>query len=104
MQNQRSFPYIALGIAAWIKYVGAVDEQGQEIIVKDPLANELHQRFHSTQDFAIRVQTMLNVRAIFGEQLPANELFVDSIMAAYQHLETVGAKQAIADLIHAQQA
>lgn len=99
IQHQRPFPHIALGIAAWMKYVGGVDEQGNAIMVKDPLADELYQRFHSTNNLISRVQSLLGIRAIFGDQLPIEGDFVDAIINAYQHLEQVGAKQAVADLI-----
>ena len=32
---------LALGVAAWMRYVGGVDEQGQPIDVRDPLADRL---------------------------------------------------------------
>ena len=36
----RPIDRLALAVAAWMRYVGGVDEAGREIIVSDPLAGE----------------------------------------------------------------
>lgn len=98
--HQRPFPYIALAVAAWIKYVGRVDEQGHAIDVRDPLADDLYQRFQSCNNEAARVRAMIDISAIFGIELPGEDEFVDAVTAAYQQIELIGAKQAVANLVH----
>ncbi|QMV16198.1 mannitol dehydrogenase family protein [Vibrio spartinae] len=99
IHHNRPFPHIALAVAAWIKYVGAVDEQGQAIDVRDPIADMLYQRFHSSSNEVARVQSLLDITSVFGSELPTNYDFVESVIQAYQRLELVGAKQAVSELI-----
>lgn len=100
ISNGTPFPYIALAVAAWIKYVGATDENGQTIDVRDPIADELYKRFHSCNNEAARVKAILGTTSIFGTQLPTECDFVDNIITAYQKIESVGAKRAVADLLN----
>jgi len=100
VERSRPFPYIALAVAAWIKYVGAVDESGQAIDVRDPIADELYKRFHSCNNQAARVRAMIDVTSIFGSHLPSECDFVDAVTAAYESIELVGAKQAVYDLLN----
>jgi mannitol 2-dehydrogenase len=41
IERNSSFKRLALCVAAWIRYLKAVDEQGEPIEIKDPLAKEL---------------------------------------------------------------
>jgi fructuronate reductase len=100
IEHNQPFPYIALAVAAWIKYVGAVDEQGKEIDVRDPIADTLYKRFHSSANEAARVKALLDITSIFGNELPTNYDFVEAIIQAYQRLELVGAKQAVSELVN----
>ncbi|MFB1073014.1 mannitol dehydrogenase family protein [Vibrio diabolicus] len=99
VEHAKPFPYIALAVAAWIKYVGAVDEQGCQIDVQDPIADELYNRFHSSNNEAARVRAMIGIRSIFGSQLPSECDFVDTVTTAYHRIEMVGAKQAVVELL-----
>lgn len=101
--HQSEYPYLALAIAAWIKYVGGVDEKGQRIDVRDPKAEELYNRFHSCNNEVARVRTLLDIPAIFGSELPAEYQFVDAVTQAYQRVELIGAKRAVSELIKATQ-
>ena len=65
------FDRLALGVAAWMRYVGGVDEQGQPIDVRDPLAD----RLKTLPDAA----SLLGVREVFGDDLPTNPAFVAAV-------------------------
>nr|WP_240326203.1 fructuronate reductase [Vibrio splendidus] len=99
IEHNKPFSYIALAVAAWIKYVGAVDEKGRSIDVQDPIADELYNRFHSSNNEAARVRAMIGITSIFGSQLPSECDFVDSVTKAYHRIEMVGAKQAVSELL-----
>src|SRR5262245_35223998 len=61
---------LALAVAAWMRYVGGVDERGAPIDVRDPLAAELRalvQR-HSADAAAI-VRALGGVAQVFGTDL-----------------------------------
>jgi fructuronate reductase len=66
----------ALGVAAWMRYVTGVDEQGNRIDVRDPLASRLQTIAVSAGGSpAAIVEGLLGVTEIFGEELPRNEAF-----------------------------
>lgn len=86
----------ALGVAAWMRYVTGVDEQGNAIDVRDPLAAQLQTICASTDGSPRQLSDgLLQVRDVFGDELPANEDFrsaVDAnLFALFQRgaLETV---------------
>jgi fructuronate reductase len=83
-------PSLALSVAAWIRYVGGVDEAGQPIDVRDPLAVRL--RALAVGDEAVR--RVLAVREIFGTDLPADPAFVGKVTEAYRRLRQHGVRVA----------
>jgi fructuronate reductase len=95
-------PRIALAVAAWLRYVGGIDESGREIDVRDPLASHLRavldKAGNAPQD---RVRAVLEIDAIFGPDLPSDARFVDALTAAYTQLLTRGSRNAAAELISA---
>ncbi|HKW80678.1 MAG TPA: mannitol dehydrogenase family protein [Casimicrobiaceae bacterium] len=92
----RPFDRLALAIAAWMRYVGGIDEDGREIAVSDPLAGELARiAGHHRSRPAGYVRAMLGVRAVFGDDLAANERFVARLTASLQALVEHGAAGAV---------
>jgi fructuronate reductase len=85
-------PALALAVAAWIRYVGGVDESGAAIDVRDPLATELRSR--ATGDDA--VVNILAMRQVFPPELAANPAFLAPVAEAFQRLRTLGARRAAA--------
>ena len=83
-------PSLALSVAAWIRYVGGVDEAGQPIDVRDPLAV----RLRALADSEHPVGRILAVQEIFGTDLPADPAFVGPVTEAYRHLRQHGARVA----------
>jgi fructuronate reductase len=92
-------PRIALAVAAWLRYVGGIDESGHEIDVRDPLASHLRavldKAGNAPQD---RVRAVLEIEAIFGPDLPRDARFVDTLTAAYTQLLMRGARNVAAEL------
>jgi fructuronate reductase len=87
-------PYtrLALGVAAWMRYVTGVDEKGQPIDVKDPAAA----RFKTTADSAGRnadqlASGLLAISEIFGQDLPTDAAFPGLVTAHLQSLFENGA-------------
>jgi fructuronate reductase len=88
---------LALAVAAWIRYVGGVDEQGRPIDVRDPLAGPLRERIEASGDDPDRrVRAVLAVEAVFGTDLPQQSAFVEPVTQAYRALLQSGARQAAA--------
>lgn len=94
--HQNAFPLLALGIAGWMRYVGGVDERGNPIEVCDPLLSVIQAAVKGSEEGAQRVTALLWIKAIFGEELPQDAVFVEAVMQAYQTLVEKGAKATVA--------
>lgn len=82
---------LCLGVAAWMRYVGGVDERGQSIDVRDPLA----ERLKAASDSADSVAALLAVEDIFGADLAGHAAFRDAVTQAYEALVRDGAKATV---------
>ena len=83
---------LALGVAAWMRYVTGKDEQGGAIDVRDPMAGELRRRADAAGPVAGRLApALLGMESIFGSDLPGDERFTGPVTEALQGLLTDGA-------------
>ena len=85
-----SCPGLALAVAAWMRYVGGVDEKGEAIDVRDPLASELKQRIENASSAAEAVSQLLAVREIFPEEIAKQ--IAAPVTRAYESLLSAGAR------------
>lgn len=99
LARKSAWPLLALGVAGWMRYVSGVDEAGKVIDVRDPLSDKIHDLVAASDDER-RVSALLTLTEIFGQDLPADPLFVQAIDAAYQRLVQRGARQAIIDTLN----
>ncbi|HEY4200139.1 MAG TPA: mannitol dehydrogenase family protein [Devosiaceae bacterium] len=88
---------LALGVAAWMRYVKGVDEKGEAIDVRDPLAA----RFKAIADAAGSdpaklVDGLLAVREVFGSELPGNTVFRETLVRHLGSLFQRGAAATVA--------
>lgn len=98
--NGSDYRPLALGVAAWMRYVSGMDEQGKDIDVKDPLSDTLTA---ICNDFGFNtkvVDQLLAIESIFGKDLAKNINFVNAVKANYQLLLDKGAKQTVALLVN----
>ena len=65
----RPSPGLCLAVAAWIRYIGGVDEAGQPFEVKDPLAQHLRTLSDAAQTPAEKVTALLAVAQVFPPNL-----------------------------------
>lgn len=89
----RDCPALCLAVAAWMRYVGGMDEQGQEIDVRDPLAARLRDASESADTPEGKVAALLGMREVFPEELA--EQLAQPVTAAAIHLWAKGARVAI---------
>lgn len=94
--HQKPFPLLALGVAGWMRYVGGVDEQGNAIEVSDPQLAVIQAAVKGSAEGQSRVRALLDIEAIFGNELPKDGAFVEAVMEAYQTLLQKGAKATVA--------
>ena len=96
LAHNSRFDLLALGVAGWMRYVGGVDEQGNAIEVNDPLLPVIQQAVQNSAEGESRVEALLAIEAIFGNELPQVALFTQALKDAYQTLLAEGAKATVA--------
>ncbi|MCX7348401.1 MAG: mannitol dehydrogenase family protein [Alphaproteobacteria bacterium] len=85
---------LALGVAAWMRYVTGVDETGGAIDVRDPLKDELRAKAGAAGLDAKRLApALLGLEKIFGRDLPTDPRFTTAVTAALDSLIRHGSKQ-----------
>jgi len=90
-------PRIALGVAAWMRYATGRGEGGATFEVNDPLAAELRRRAEAAGLAAEPLgRALMGVRAIFGDDLPADPRFAGPVTQALDLLLREGARGALA--------
>ena len=86
----------ALVVAGWMRYVTGMDEHDRPIDVRDPLIKSFQQRLQGAGRDAPRiVESLLGLRAIFGDDLPVDQRFRDEVTDALASIYSVGSRQAI---------
>lgn len=90
----------ALGVAAWMRYVTGIDERGQRIDVRDPLAERLRTIADAAGHAPSKLTDgFLNVREVFGDDLPRNEqlrsLLTDHLFSLFRY----GARETVRNAI-----
>jgi fructuronate reductase len=87
---------LALGVAAWMRYVTGRDERGGAIDVRDPLAPRLAAiAAEAGGDAHALARGYLSVREVFGDDLPRSPAFADAVAAALGRLLAQGARRAV---------
>lgn len=95
----REAPGLCLVVAAWMRYVGGVDEAGRPIDVRDPLADRLRASSDGAVNAAGKVAALLSIEEVFGTDLPADPRFRDSVLRGYEALLAKGASGAVRDYV-----
>jgi fructuronate reductase len=93
----RSIELLTLAVAGWMRYVSGSDEAGREIKVSDPLAADFARIAAAHRgDAASLAAELLSLRAIFGEDLPAEPRFAGKVEGWLCALFRDGAARTIA--------
>lgn len=95
LRRGSSWSLLALGVAAWMRYVGGIDESGNMIKVSDPLHDAIAEKIQHSEQGASRVQALLELTAIFSDDLPKNDEFIFEINKAYRMLIDNGARNTL---------
>ncbi|WP_415233952.1 mannitol dehydrogenase family protein [Pseudorhodobacter sp.] len=96
LQAGRPSPCLCLALAAWMRYVGGVDEAGQPIDVKDPLASRLRALSDAAGTPADKVTALLTVTEVFPPALAAQLHAL--VTAAAEQLWAIGAQASVETL------
>lgn len=98
LKNGSDFSWIAAGIAGWMRYVAAVDEQDNAIDVRDPMAAQLKEICDQHGLDSSVVPALLSLEAIFSPEIGTNQKVIDAVSDAYQSLVDYGARATVAAL------
>ena len=85
---------LCLAVAGWMRYVGGLDEAGQPIDVRDPLAEALKAASDEAED---KVAALLSFDSIFDPNLAADDRFRSAVTKAYDGLVRNGARATVKD-------
>ncbi len=99
IESELPFDRLALGVAAWMRYVTGIDEKGNEIDVRDPLAAELKKRAANKDNAEELVTALIGMDQIFGRDLPENEAFVQLVKAQLAKLMRFGAAKTATQIV-----
>jgi fructuronate reductase len=87
---------LALGVAAWMRYVMGLDERGAPIDVRDPLRERLRAITDAAgPDSARLAPALMGVREIFGDDLPGDPRFAGAVTRALESLLRRGARATV---------
>jgi fructuronate reductase len=90
---------LALGVAAWMRYVAGMDETGRPIDVRDPMRERLLAIGQEAGLVAERLApAYFALTEIFGTDLPSDPRFTDRVTRKLGSLIEHGAKRTVADL------
>jgi len=90
---------LALGVAAWMRYVSGTDEAGRTIDVRDPMAARLAELAAAAGPVAERLAPALfGLNAVFGDDLPRDPRFTGPVTDALSRLFTQGARATVAGM------
>ncbi|MHC1547303.1 mannitol dehydrogenase family protein [Phyllobacterium sp. K27] len=92
------FDRLALGVAAWMRYVTGMDEKGNEIDVRDPLATELKKRAANKNNADELLSSLMGMEQIFGRDLPQNRTFVKTVKVQLGKLMQQGAAETVTQI------
>lgn len=98
LANGSDFSWLATAIAGWMRYVSGVDEQGNPIDVRDPMADVLRDICEQHGQNVSVVPALLAVEAIFPIELGQNPAVIAAVSKAYQSLLDNGARATVAAL------
>lgn len=89
----------ALGIAAWLRYLAGIDEQGGHYPVDDPQAAELQRVIAGHSDLSARVMALLQTRVFAGTTLASHAAFVAKVADCHRQLLQRGARATVAAVV-----
>jgi len=100
------FDRLALGVAAWMRYVAGADERGAPIAVRDPLAAQLADLVGRAGPVSgllddpgpaagRLVSALLGLRPVFGDDLPCQPAFVETLRTVLARLLSQGARRTL---------
>ncbi|UJW84936.1 mannitol dehydrogenase family protein [Devosia sp. SL43] len=94
------FDRLGLGVAAWMRYVTGIDEKGENIDVRDPLAMRMMAIAADAGDDAEALyEGLVGLSGVFGTDLADNQAFGETVATALDELFEMGVKETVAGVV-----
>lgn len=94
------FERLGLGVAAWMRYVVGIDEKGETIDVRDPLAMRMMAIAADTIDDAEELYIgLVALTEVFGTDLGESQVFGETVATHLDSLFEIGVKETVAEVV-----
>ncbi|WP_240232151.1 mannitol dehydrogenase family protein [Devosia lacusdianchii] len=100
LKSGQPFDRLGLGVAAWMRYVVGIDEKGENIDVRDPLAMRMMAIAADAGDDAEALyEGLVGLAEVFGSDLPGSQAFGETVATHLDELFEVGVKEAVKEVV-----
>jgi fructuronate reductase len=100
LKSGQPFDRLGLGVAAWMRYVVGIDENGENIDVRDPLAMRMMAIAADAGDDAEALyEGLVGLAEVFGSDLPGSQAFGETVATHLDELFEVGVKEAVKEVV-----
>jgi fructuronate reductase len=100
-QRQRPHRALSLALAAWLRYIGGRDEDGNAIDVRDPYAARFANMAIAFPQGADYVRAVLAMPEIFPDPLRSDAEFISEVTTCYAALLAAGAARCVQEFSEA---
>ncbi len=102
LEAGQPFERLGLGVAAWMRYVVGIDEKGESIDVRDPLAMRMMAIAADAGDDAEALyEGLVALTEVFGTDLGQSQVFGETVASHLDALFDIGVKDTVADVVPA---
>jgi fructuronate reductase len=100
LKSGQAFERLGLGVAAWMRYVMGIDEKGENIDVRDPLAMRMMAIAADAGDDAEALyEGLVGLSEVFGSDLAENQTFGETVATHLDGLFEDGVKQTVREVV-----
>jgi fructuronate reductase len=94
------FERLGLGVAAWMRYVTGIDEKGESIDVRDPLAMRMMAiAADAGPDAELLYEGLAALAEVFGTDLADNQSFGETVATHLDSLFEIGVRETLSELL-----
>jgi len=98
LEAGQAVPRIALGVAAWLRYLQGRSDDGGTLVVDDPRANVLTRAARSAVTSPALYDAIFAMRDVVPAPLAASSVFRNEVVSAHDRLATVGVRRTLAEM------
>jgi fructuronate reductase len=99
LEAGKAVPRIALGVAAWLRFLQGRSDDGGSLVVDDPRADALTRAARAAPTARALCDAIFEMRDVVPAALAASSEFGDEVRGALDRLATNGIRRTLADMI-----